>query len=66
MKKRKITEEEFNKLHDKTIKIVLEYSDHLIEEGIKSTSFTLTNDFVVTFRDLKRKARITKEKKTNE
>ena len=50
-------QKEFEKLQDKTIKQVLEYSNHLIEEGIKSTSWTLTNDFVVTFRDLKRKSR---------
>lgn len=47
----------FEILQDKTIKQVLEYSNHLIKEGVKSTSWTLTNDFVVTFRDLKRKAR---------
>jgi len=51
------SEEEFGKLQDATIKQVLEYSNHLIKEGVKSTSWTLTNNFVVTFRDLKRKAR---------
>lgn len=50
-------QKEFEKLQDNTIKQVLKYSNHLIEEGVKSTSWTLTNDFVVTFRDLKRKSR---------
>ena len=52
-----MNDKEFEKLHDETIQKVLEYSNHLIQEGIKSTSWTLTNNFVVTFRDLKRKAR---------
>jgi len=52
-----MNKEEFEKLHNKTIQLVLDYSNHLIEEGIKSTSWTLTNNFVVTFRDLKRKSR---------
>ena len=52
-----MNEKEFIKLHDKTIKQVLNYTNHLIEEGVKRTSWTLTNDFIVTFRDLKRKAR---------
>ncbi len=54
---KQLTPKEFEKLQDKTIKQVLKYSNHLMDEGIKSTSWTLTNDFVVTFRDLKRKAR---------
>ncbi len=28
---------EFEKLHDKTIKQVLKYTEHLMDEGIKST-----------------------------
>jgi len=56
----RLTQKEFEKLHDETIKQVLNYCNHLIEEGIKSTSWTLTNDFKVTFRDLKRKKRTVK------
>jgi len=55
-------EKDFAKLHDKIIKQALKYSNHLIEEGIKSSSFTLTNSFVVIFRDLKRKPRVSKGK----
>ena len=52
-----MNQKDFEKLQDKTIKQVLIYSNHLIDEGVKRTSWTLTNNFVVTFRDLKRKAR---------
>jgi len=55
-----MNEKEFMKLHDKTIKQVLEYSNYLIEEGVKKTSWVLTNDFVVSFRDLKRKPRVSR------
>jgi len=54
---KRLSQKEFMKLHDRTIKQVLKYTTHLIDEGIKSTSWTLTNDFKVTFRDLKRKPR---------
>jgi len=48
---------EFERLQDDTVAQVILYSNHLIKEGIKSVSWTLTNDFKVTIRDLKRKAR---------
>ncbi len=55
--RKKLTEKQFMKLHDKTIKQILKYTEHLMDEGIKSVTWTLTNDFKVTIRDLKRKAR---------
>lgn len=53
----KMKAKDFHKLHDKLVELTLEYSNHLIQDGIKSVSWTLTNDFVVSFRDLKRKPR---------
>jgi len=55
--KKQLTDKEFAKLEDKTIKQVLKWTNYLMESGIKSNTWTLTNSFKVTFRDLKRKAR---------
>lgn len=55
--KKHLTDKEFAKFEDKTIKQVLKWTNYLIETGIKSNTWSLTNSFKVTFRDLKRKAR---------
>lgn len=56
--KKKMTQEEFNEFHDDLILRCLKYTDNLAEQKTKSVSWTLTNDFTVTFRDNKRKARV--------
>ncbi len=40
----KLTEKEFGKLQDETVDQVMLYTNHLIEEGIKSLTWTFTND----------------------
>lgn len=52
-----MNKKKFLKLHDEIIDKSLEYTNALMEDGVKSVKMTLTNDFVVTFRDLKRKPR---------
>ena len=52
-----MNQKEFEKLHDEVIKMTLDFTNHMIKEGIRKESWTLTNDFKVSFRDLKRKAR---------
>lgn len=53
----KLSKEEFEKLHNQLVDLSLKYTDNMAVEGVKNISWTLTNDFVVTFRDLKRKSR---------
>ena len=53
-----MNQEEYEKFHDEIVQKTLEFTNHMIEEGIKKESWTLTNDFIVSFRDLKRKPRI--------
>ena len=53
----KLNQKEFVKFHNKVIQMTLKFTNHMIEQGIRKESWTLTNNFVVSFRDLKRKAR---------
>lgn len=46
---------EYDKLYDSMLDIIVKYSEHLIEDGIKENKMSLTNSFDVIFRDKKRK-----------
>lgn len=59
----KLTQKQFNEMHDKLTDIIVEYSNHLIEDHIQSTSFKLTNGFTVTFKD--RKSSKTRERENS-
>lgn len=58
----KLTAKEFDKLYNRMLKAILDYSDHLIVDHISSTSMSLTNGFTVTFKD--RKSSKTRAKET--
>lgn len=46
---KRLSAEEFNKLHDELIEKSLIYTDNLIAEGVESTKWTLTNGSRVSF-----------------
>jgi len=46
---------QYNKMVKELEAIIIKYSDHLIEDHIKSATFTLANGFNVTFKDRKKK-----------
>jgi len=47
------SELEYDKLYNKMLDSIFNYSNHLIQNRIKSTTLLLTNGFDITFRDRK-------------
>jgi len=50
-----MTPEEFDKLYNEMLDVIVRYSDHLIKDHIRETKMSLTNGFDVIFRDRKKK-----------
>lgn len=52
--RKRLSEEEFLKLHDELVEKSLIYTNNLILEGVEATSWTLTNGSRVSFKQSKR------------